>query len=171
MAEAVVACYNLYVRWDNMYTICSHCLDFSKTACLLNREQLFTVRWINKLHFFSVFRWFTDLTIFGYWFLPIWLLLANFDVKFGYKAFQNLATLINDFPLTCRRVKHSFIQVVRVRPVRNLKVFQLSPDVDCPSPTVNFNPFSCNGKTQQQNLTRLVQIVYKNAAAVAFYSV
>jgi len=26
MAEAVDTCYNLYVRCDDMYTICSHCL-------------------------------------------------------------------------------------------------------------------------------------------------
>jgi len=26
MAEAVDTCYNIYVRCDSMYTICSHCL-------------------------------------------------------------------------------------------------------------------------------------------------
>jgi len=29
--------------------------------------------------------------------------------------------------------------------------------------------FSCKGKSQQQNLTSLVQVVYKNVATVAFH--
>jgi len=41
-----------------------------------------------------------------------------------------LTGFINDLPLPCRRVKKQF-QVIRVRPVHSLKVFQLSPAVNC----------------------------------------
>ena len=79
----------------------------------------------------------------------------------------NYNIFINDFPLPCRRVKNQSCQVIRVRSAQIPSVFQLS----APYPTVNLNPFSHNGNSQHQNLTNLEQVVYKNAAAVAFHSV
>jgi len=44
----------------------------------------------------------------------------------------SLNVFIYDFTLPCRQVKtNSFVQVIRIRPVHSLKVFQHSLDVNC----------------------------------------
>jgi len=43
----------------------------------------------------------------------------------------SLNVLINDITKPCRQVKKQFCQVIRVRPIHNLKELQLSSDVTC----------------------------------------
>jgi len=51
--------------------------------------------------------------------------------------------------------KKQFCQVISIRPVHSLKVFQLSSDVNChPILQQNLKSISCNAKSQQQNLPK-----------------
>ena len=67
----------------------------------------------------------------------------------------NVNAFINDFTLTCRREKSSLGYAITDRPAHSLQILQLSSELIATLSYSNLKSFPCNGKIQQQNLTKV----------------
>jgi len=70
----------------------------------------------------------------------------------------DLNGFINDISLPCRRVKKSFVQVIRIQPVHSLKMFQHTPDFKCHT-IRQYSKFESSTQLQREESAKSLKIV------------